>query len=78
METSFLDQADLDRPLQSPKQWPDHNNYQPLDHFRKEIRVLRIWHENHGNEIHASVLYQSLEDEFEYDALSYYWGPPNK
>lgn len=77
MACSSLDQADLDRLLQSPKKWPNYNNYRPLNQACREIRLIELWHQNEKSEIHASIKHKSLEEEVDYDALSYYWGPPD-
>ena len=77
MEASS-DDADLERFLQKPAQWPNYSQYRPLNPNRKQIRVLQIWMELETEEINGKLLYVNLDDDPKYDALSYYWGPPDK
>jgi hypothetical protein len=55
-------------------QWPNYHGYKPLDRTRREIRLLRISCENEGAVLSCELMHRSLEDEPQYNALSYYWG----
>lgn len=67
---------DLRTFLQDLAEPPNYGNYSPLSQSRKEIRLLRIWLED--GLLHGFLQTASLYDDPEYDALSYYWGPPGR
>lgn len=50
--------------------------YQPLDHSKRQIRLLELSPGNPGSRISARLIHVSLDDNPRYDALSYMWGPP--
>ena len=49
---------------------PKLRSYQPLDHYRREIRLIRF----SGSEVQLET--HCLDDKTVYHAISYYWGPP--
>lgn len=70
------DQTDLALLLQQSDASPHYKDYQPLDRDTKSVRLLHIWRA-FDNEIHAKISHASLNDQIEYEALSYCWGPPD-
>ncbi|GFP57784.1 heterokaryon incompatibility protein 6, OR allele [Trichoderma asperellum] len=52
------------------------HHYQSLKHLRQEIRLLQLLPGKPGSRIAIKLLTVSLNDNPEYEALSYCWGPP--
>lgn len=70
---------EIQKYLQSPDQWPDYSDYEPLDPSRRHIRLLSLsLAENDTRTIHIKSFHVSLDNHPEYEALSYYWGPPDE
>lgn len=70
--------ADLAILLSDPHQWPNFKGYRPLSQQTREIRLLEI-HVDEAKTLRGHIRHASLKDEeIEYEALSYCWGPPTR
>lgn len=63
---------------QGQNQWPRYDGYRELLQSRKEIRLLGIWFLRGTENIHGHLYHASLASPPQYEALSYYWGPPDE
>ncbi|EHK50303.1 uncharacterized protein TrAtP1_007374 [Trichoderma atroviride] len=52
------------------------HHYEPLDHLQQQIRLLELLPGKPGSRISIKLHTVSLNDNPEYEALSYCWGPP--
>ncbi|KAL6904030.1 heterokaryon incompatibility domain-containing protein [Trichoderma evansii] len=52
------------------------HHYQPLEHLKQQIRLVELLPGKPGSRIAIKLLTVSLNDNPEYEALSYCWGPP--
>lgn len=71
-------QSDFERFLQCPDQRPIYNGYKKLDETREEIRVLKVWFLPGTQDLHGSLKHVDLKSFPAFEALSYYWGPPDE
>lgn len=53
-------------------------HYQPLDNTETWIRILILEHGSGDDPLRATILHELLDEEPEYDAISYCWGCPEK
>ncbi|KAL7924520.1 heterokaryon incompatibility domain-containing protein [Trichoderma austrokoningii] len=52
------------------------DHYQPLDHLQRQMRLAELLPGKPGSRISIRLHTVSLDDNPEYEALSYCWGPP--
>lgn len=71
------DETALRRLLQPPCPWPEYSAYKPLDRDHQEIRLLHVQLDPSTLRIHGHLEHASLQSPPSYEALSYYWGPPD-
>jgi hypothetical protein len=64
------------RPIKKAKRIAPFHHYRPLNHLRREIRLVELLPGKPGSRIAAKLLTVSLNDDPVYDALSYCWGAP--
>lgn len=69
---------DFESFLQCVEQWPVFSGYKELGRSRKEIRVIRIWFLSGTQDLHGALEHVDLATNPAYEALSYYWGPPDE
>lgn len=68
-------QTRLDELLRPSAQWPQNIDYRPLT-SDKQTRVLRVQYDAALRRLSGTLQVIDLNSKPQYDALSYYWGPP--